>query len=139
MPDDAGLADFFARYAERSLGESPEAIAAAYAPSFFMAGPKGSGVFQNDAAFLEWLRGVHAFNEKTGLRALRALSVDGEVLSPTHALARVRWASRYAKTGEREITFDITYVMERTADSWRILGSISHEDQDEVMRTFGLT
>ena len=63
---------FFARYAALSMADDDRAMAAAYAPSFFVAGPKGSMTFANDARFLDWLAQVRwsARFEKTGDRAI---------------------------------------------------------------------
>ena len=51
---------FFARYAALSMGDDDRAMADLYAPSFFVAGPKGSAVFANDTRFLDWLAQVRA-------------------------------------------------------------------------------
>jgi hypothetical protein len=63
---------FFARYAALSMGDDDHAMAAMYAPSFFVGGPKGSMVFANDTRFLDWLAQVRwsARFEKTGDRAI---------------------------------------------------------------------
>jgi hypothetical protein len=44
---------FITRYAALSMGDDHRAMAEMYAPSFFVAAPKGSMVFPNDARFLE--------------------------------------------------------------------------------------
>ena len=98
---------FFTRYATLSMGDDHRAMAELYAPSFFVAGPKGSMVFANDARFLDFL-------------------------------AQVRWRTRFAKTGDRAVEFEIAYLIERAADSWRVLGYVSERDQDEEMRKLGL-
>jgi hypothetical protein len=59
-------------------------------------------------------------------------------LSPIHVLAQVRWSARFEKTGNRAIEFEIAYLMERTTESWRVLGYISERDQDEEMKAHGL-
>jgi hypothetical protein len=96
---------FFAQYATLSLGDDDGALAALYAPTFFVAGPKGSMTFANDAAFLDWLRRVRAFNRQHGMRALSPAAVREMMLSPLHVFAQVRWAARFEKTGDRAIEF----------------------------------
>src|SRR5688572_5296262 len=49
---------FFTHYAALSIGDDDRALAAVYAPSFFVAGPKGSMTFANDAKFIDWLAQV---------------------------------------------------------------------------------
>jgi MFS family permease len=59
-------------------------------------------------------------------------------LSPIHALATVRWGARFAKTGERTIEFEISYLLEKADGDWKILSYISRSDQNEEMKKEGL-
>ena len=61
----AAFEEFFRDYAATSRDPSAERIAAFYAPSFIAGGPRGSAVFNNDAAFLDWLRNLHEFENGT--------------------------------------------------------------------------
>jgi len=129
---------FFAHYAALSMGDDDRAMAALYAPSFFVAGPNGSMTFANDERFLEWLAQVRAFNRQHGMRGVSLAAVQETALSPLHVLAQVRWRARFEKTGDRAVEFDIAYLIERTGDSWRVLGYVSARDQEEEMRALGL-
>jgi len=129
---------FFTRYATLSMGDDHRAMAEMYAPSFFVAGPKGSAVFENDARFLDWLAQVHAFNRQHGMRAVSPAAVQETELSPLHVLAQVRWSARFEKTGDRAVEFEIAYLIERAEKSWRVLGYVSERDQEEEMRALGL-
>ena len=130
---------FFTRYAALSLGDDDGAMAALYAPTFFVAGPKGSMTFANDARFLDWLAQVRAFNRQHGMRALSPAGVRETVLSPLHALAQVCWSARFEKTGDRAVEFEIAYLIELAGESWRVLGFVSARDQEEEMRAPGLS
>ena len=129
---------FFRRYAALSMGEDDSAMAALYAPSFFVAGPKGSMVFANDTRFIDWLAQVRAFNRQHGMRAVLPAAVQEKVLSPLHVLAQVRWSARFEKTRDRDVDFEIAYLVERAENSWRVLGYVSERDQEEEMRALGL-
>jgi hypothetical protein len=129
---------FFTRYAALSLGQDDRAIAAVYAPSFFVAGPTGSMTFVNDAWFLDWLAQVRAFNRQHGMSGLSPAAVRETVLSPLHVLAQVRWSARFEKTAARAIEFEIAYLLELAGESWRVLGYVSERDQAEEMRALGL-
>ena len=129
---------FFARYAALSMSDDASALAAVYAPSFFVGGTTGSMTFTNDATFVDWLRQVRAFNRQHGMRALSPAAIRETVLSPLHILAQVRWSARFEKSGDRSIEFEIAYLMERAEESWRVLGYISERDQEEEMRALGL-
>ena len=129
---------FFTQYAALAMGDDHRALAALYAPSFFVGGPSGSMTFANDGRFLDWLAQVRAFNRQHGMGALSPASVRDTVLSPLHVLAQVRWSARFEKTGDRAVEFDIAYLLERAGDSWRVLGYISARDQEGEMRALGL-
>ena len=90
---------FFTRYAALSMGEDERALAEVYAPSFFVAGPKGSMTFANDAAFLDYLVRVRGFNREHGMSSVSPVAVREKALSPLHVLAQVRWSARFEKTG----------------------------------------
>jgi hypothetical protein len=132
------LEQFFTHYAAISMADDDRALAAVYAPSFFVAGPNGSATFANDAQFLDWLAHVRAFNRQHGMNAVSPAAVRKTVLSPLHVLAQVRWSARFEKTGTRAIEFEISYLMERAGESWRVLGYVSERDQEEEMRALGL-
>jgi hypothetical protein len=129
---------FFTHYAVLSMGGDDRALAAVYAPSFFVAGPTGSMTFANDAQFLDWLAHVRTFNRQHGMHALSPAAVRQTVLSPLHVLAQVRWSARFAKTGTRAVEFEIAYLMELAGQSWHVLGYVSARDQQEEMRALGL-
>jgi len=129
---------FFAHYAALSMGDDDHALAALYAPSFFVAGPAGSATFANDAGFLGWLAQVRGFNRQHGLQRMSPVAVRETSLSPLHVLAQVRWSARFEKTADRAIEFEIAYLLERAEESWRVLGYVSARSQEAEMRALGL-
>ena len=132
------LTAFFQRYAEDSLHGEPTAIAGAYAPSFIVAGPNGSQSFANDEKFLQWLEKMRTFNRHHAMQSLEPSRVEVHQLSPIHALAGVTWSARFAKTGDRDIGFVISYLLERAGDSWKVLSYVSEADQEDEMRKLGV-
>ena len=132
------LDQFFRRYAELSTGPQPEALADLYAATFIVGGPEGSQAFANDDGFVAWLRKVADFNRQHGMRALETASIREMTLSPLHTLAAVVWGARFEKTGNRVIQFEISYLLEKTGDEWRILSYISRSDQSAEMAKEGL-
>jgi hypothetical protein len=130
--------EFFERYASRSLGDHPEELATLYASTFIVASPQGSQAFTNDARFLEWLRQVAAFNREHGMRSLTAVALAETMLSPRHVLVIVTWGAQFEKTGKRVIEFQISYLLEKDSEEWRILAYVSEADQEDEMRKAGL-
>ena len=129
---------FFRQYAELSMGSQPEGLAGLDAATFIVGGPEGSRAFTNDADFVWWLRQVADFNREHGMRALTALSIRDVALSSRHTLATVTWGTRFEKTGDRVIEFEISYLLEQTKDEWRILSYIARDDQNAEMAKEGL-
>jgi hypothetical protein len=129
---------FFSRYVEFSMAPQPEALATLYAATFIVGGPEGSHAYPNDARFVEWLRQVAAFNRQHGMRSVTTVSIRDVTLSPLHTLATVTWGAQFEKTGDRVIEFEISYLLERAADEWRILSYISRSDQNAEMAKAGL-
>ena len=76
MSRDDDFLRYFQQYAAASLESEPEKLAEFYDQSFLAAGPKGAAAFRNDAAFLDWLRQVHAFNVQSGMTSMTAEEVD---------------------------------------------------------------
>jgi len=138
MDERISLRTFFERYAELSLGTTPERLAPLYAPTFLVAGPQGSQAFANDSAFLGWLRQVRDFNQQHGMRSLEVRDLREAELSPVHSLATVTWGARFQKTGDRLVEFAIAYLVERAGDDWKILAYVSERDQAEEMQRLGL-
>jgi hypothetical protein len=132
------LRRFFEAYAQMSLGTNPKELAAAYAPTFLVAGPQGSQAFKNDRKFVKWLRELHEFNQARGMRGLSVVELRESPLSPRHTLATVRWGAVFEKTGDRRIEFDIAYLLERSDDRWTILAYVSQSDQEAAMKEEGL-
>jgi hypothetical protein len=46
--------------------------------------------------------------------------------------------ARFEKTGDRVIEFEVSYLLEKAADNWRILLYISRSDQSAEMAKEGL-
>lgn len=132
------LRAFFERYAKASRSEDPQALAAMYAASFLVGGPQGSMTFANDASFVDWLKQVYDFNQQHGMRSLEVVSVAPVALSPLHTLAIVRWGARFEKTGDRLVEFQISYLVEGSAEGMVILSYISQADQEAEMKALGL-
>ena len=130
---------FFRNYGAAALEGAPERIASFYAESFIAGGPNGSAVFRNDEQLIEWLMQLQQFNASTGMTAMTLVSInDSKPLSSRHQLVAVEWGANFEKTGERLITFEISYILERSGEDWKIIAYISKKDQEEEMKAMGL-
>ena len=72
---------------------------------------------------------------------MTGMSVAGVAESPlsdAYTIAAVTWAATFRKTGDEPIRFRISYILRETDDALSVVGFISHEDQESVMRAHGL-
>jgi len=135
--DNQALQSFFKSYAEASVGD-PTALASRYADAFLVSGPSGSGTFRNDDSFTAWLTEVHQFNLGAGMKSMEVVSIEDLALGDNHAFAIVEWGARFEKTGDELIRFRISYLLQSSDRSPLIIAYVSHEDQEELMRSRGL-
>jgi hypothetical protein len=134
-----GLRTYFQDYGAASIQPHPARIAAFYADSFVVAGPRGSAVFNNDDKFIDWLRQLHDFNQRVGMRSMEVLSIpEIHSLSERQMLVRVEWGARFTKMADRLTTFQIAYLLEVRNGGWEILAYVAEKDQEEEMRKVGL-
>lgn len=118
--------------------DAPTVLASRYAEAFVVSAPSGCASFKNDEHFLVYLAQVFDYNQNAGMRSLEVVAIDDVPVGDHHAFATVEWGARFQKTGHELIRFKISYLLNSSGDSPRILAYVSHEDQEEVMRAQGL-
>ena len=130
--------EFFKLDGSLSLSDRPEQLSELYGEAFVAAGPEGTGAFTNDAAFRDWLRGVREGNVKSGMAEMNVVAVRDHPLADAFVLSTVTWGTRFEKTGDQLITFDISYMVNVMGDDPKIVGYFSHESQEAVKQKWGL-
>lgn len=129
------IRSFFISYSRAALGDDPEPVAEFYADSFIAAGPKGSLSFNNDSKFIKWLTELISFNKQSGMESMKPLKVFSMGIGEFYTKSTVQWAATFKKTGDEQITFEVTYILYHPKDSPKIVMYISHEDQEELMKS----
>lgn len=132
------LQEFFRRYASLSLGGDPAKLAGFYDASFLAAGPKGGAAFKNDEAFVAWLRELRAFNSRTGMTSMAIDDIHEIPVGAGYSLATVTWAATFLRTSDTPIRFTISYLLREAEPHRKVAAYISHEDQEDAMRAWGL-
>lgn len=130
--------DFFTAYGAFSVGDDPKAIASFYGESFIAAAPGGTASYHNDDKFIDWLNGIIQFNQDVGMQQMKPLTVDTTAMGEHFTLAKVTWEALFAKTGNKPITFDISYILQHTTNETKIICYVSHDDQEVVMKEHDL-
>jgi ketosteroid isomerase-like protein len=69
------IKQFFDKYNELSQGKDLKTLADCYAEHFIAAGPKGIMAFSNDEKFMEWLKAVQEFNQKSGMQGMKPINI----------------------------------------------------------------
>lgn len=128
---------FFEAYARHTTQAQAEQLAAMYGEGFVAAGPRGSYAAKNDEAFICWLHEIFRLNQNSGMVAMRPVHCQPVDISPHYQLVKVRWAASFASRQD-EIEFDISYLIFVAEAEPKIVGYVSHEDQQERMRREGL-
>ena len=133
----AKLEQLFDEY-EKSFDRMDMAtIAQHYLDTFMSAGPKGS-IALNKKAFFGKAEEATAYYKSLGQKAGRIISKEVLHISNEYCLVTVHWGVKYEKTGDQEIAFDVSYIVQDTGDDMKIILFISHDDEEETMKNLGL-
>lgn len=133
-----GTNSFFKEYAIASTQGTPEEIAKFYSPSFIIASKTESQAYTNDDNFLKWLDEVHQFNLKSGLERMEAIDIKTNPVGENFIQATVTWEAFYSKLSGKGISFDMHYVLNSTTEGFKIVLYISEQDQEQLMKMYGL-
>jgi hypothetical protein len=132
------IKQFFDTYNELSQGKDLNALAACYAEHFIAAGPKGIQAYTNDEKFKEWLDGVQAFNQQSGMQGMQPIKIVTTPVGETYSMSTVTWSVSFPGKREEPILFDITYSLFHQEGSYKIVLFISHDDQEALMKEKGV-
>ena len=74
----------------------------------------------------------------TAYLLVATVSVQRNPIGDTYSFVTVEWGAKFEKTGGQLIHFKISYLLQFTQDEPKILAYVDHEDQQKVMKEFGL-
>ncbi|MFS4460649.1 hypothetical protein [Bdellovibrio sp. HCB2-146] len=127
---------FFEEYGDAFL--NPELISSFYADCTVAADPSFVGGLKGSREVLKEMKKVVEYQKKTGMRSLSPIAVEiGEIASP-HYLAIVTWGAFFEKTGDKLVSFKITYILREKEETFQIIASISHEDERRMRSELGI-
>jgi hypothetical protein len=111
-------------------------IAGLYAEQFVAAGPRGV-ISQGREAFLENADRAAEFYRSVGQESAELLSAKETWFGEYYVMVTIHWGARFKSLPER-VEFDVSYLVQLTGDTPKIILFISHEDEEEAMRKLGL-
>jgi hypothetical protein len=117
-----------------------EGTAAAFADCFVAANPRGVACGQNDGRFRAAIPQGWEFYRRTGMTSMEIVLIQVTPLDEIHAMARVRWDSRYRKPDgqEEQIGFEVIYLLQIRDGVPKIFAYITG-DEEKALREKGLT
>jgi hypothetical protein len=129
------LEEFFRLYGESC--EEGEEAAEFYGDSAMAVTPAFVGCLKGREEIREAVKGVGAFVETTGMAPLEPMSISVHKIDPLHQWAKVRWQTTFAKTGDKLIQFDISYLVREDLEGYRILLYVSNQDEEKMRSEIG--
>lgn len=118
--------------------KDPEKIASAYGEFTLAVDPNFVGGLKGEREIQKTMNEIAKYQIKTGMRSMSVTALEiGEVAAP-HYIAKVTWGAMFEKTGNRLITFDVTYILREQEEKFQILTSISHQEEQKVRQSLGI-
>jgi hypothetical protein len=134
-----GLRAFFERFQSLNASSDAEKLAAMYAGSVMIAGPRGAAVV--GAADLQ--RAIPARRQlldSAGCQDTALVGFEETALTDRYALVRAqfRWRFQAANTEPATVTLPSTFIVDRGGDSPRIVLYMNEQDVVSVLRERGV-
>ncbi len=110
-----------------------------FAPQFILADPGGHVIAQNDEARKQAIAKEDAYYKDTlGMTSTRLVSIKQTAQDKHHVFVRTVWGCTFKKTGDRVIDFPLSFIVERTGPSPKIIMHIVEADEPKIFRENGL-
>lgn len=122
------FADYGHSFSELALHKT----AGLYAENFIAAGPKGM-ISQTRKEFDKNAEKAAEYYRKVGQKSAEILSMKETWFSEKYAMVTIHWGAHFEKLG-KPYEFDVSYLVQLTDETPKIILFISHEDEDEAMK-----
>lgn len=130
---------FFDRYQKLGNAKDYKEQAKMHGKYMLALGPKGMMGHKNTAIsrFMFALT-MSSHAKKIEMTSLRIMSLQEQAITPFCSLVKVGWGTTFKKTGEQLIEFDISYLVRRGPEGLEIVFYVTHEDEMEALKRYGL-
>jgi hypothetical protein len=133
---DPRIEKLFADYGRSFSALEMRRITGLYAEQFVAAGPKGV-ISMGREDFLNNADKAAEFYRSVGQESATLLSSRETWFGEFYVMVTIHWGARFKSLPEL-VEFDVSYLVQLTDDSPRIILFISHEDEQEAMQKLGL-
>jgi hypothetical protein len=118
--------------------KDPKKIASCYGDCAIAADPNFVECLKGEKEILTTMKEISAYQEKTGLRSMTPTSLEIGEIAPPFYMTKINWGALFEKTGNKLITFDVTYLIREYEEGFQIITSVSHEEEHKVREELGL-
>ena len=133
---DKRIEQLFAEYGRSFSALQLQKTAGLYADDFIAAGPKGI-ISQKREEFLSNAGKAAEFYRSVGQQSAEALAMKETWFGDDYVMVTIHWGVTFEKL-DRPVEFDVSYLVQLTDETPRIILFISHEDEEELMKKLGL-
>ena len=129
---DKRIEKLFADYGKSFSALDLSRIAKLYSDTFISAGPRGV-IAQNRKEFDEKSEEAAAYYRKVGQKSAEVLSAKETWFGDKYVMVTIHWGAHFEKL-DKPYEFDVSYLVQLTDDTPKIILFISHQDEDEAMK-----
>jgi hypothetical protein len=133
---DKRLETLFADYGKSFSALEMRRVAALYSETFIAAGPRGI-ISQGRGEFLANADKAAEFYRRVGQQSAEMKSAKETWFGDKYVMVTIHWAARFRSLPE-PVEFDVSYLVQLTDETPKIILFISHEDEQEAMARLGL-
>lgn len=133
---DPRLEQLFDGYGRAFTALEMRRVAGLYATNFVAAGPKGV-ISQDRETFLANADKAAEFYRSVGQKSAEMKAAKETWFGDKYAMVTIHWAVTFASLA-KPVEFDVSYLVQLTDDTPKIILYISHEDEQETMQKLGL-
>ena len=107
-----------------------------YADDFIAAGPKGI-ISKKRQEYLDTAAEAAEFYRSVGQKSAQVLDMKETWFGTDYVMVTIHWGVTFEAV-EKPVEFDVSYLVQLTDETPRIILFISHEDEEELMQELGL-
>ena len=133
---DSRLQKLFDGYGKSFSALEMRRVADLYSENFVAAGPKGV-ISQTREEFLANSDKAAAFYRSVGQQSAEIRSAKETWFGDKYVMVTIHWAVAFEKL-DKPAEFDVSYLVQLTDESPKIILFISHEDEQETMKKLGV-
>jgi hypothetical protein len=129
---DKRIEKLFAEYGMAFSALDLQNTAKLYADNFIAAGPKGV-ISQSRKEFDANAEKAAEYYRKVGQKSAEALSMTETWFGDKYVMVTIHWGAHFEKL-DKPYEFDVSYLVQLTDNTPKIILFISHDDEDEAMK-----